>query len=333
MRYYRRIIRISAEDSPNVRYAREQLKRGIQPDDKRIVPGLLGWSEYQKRLATWDVVRRTIGLDGKFYTGAQLLLFPPDWLDASARRWSGLKTKKRGPFALGIDPAEGDNSSAFAVVDLEGLVDLVSKKTPNTNVIPDTIVQLMGKYNIPPERVCIDAGGGRVHACRLQQTHKYEIRTIPFGAKVSLNIRRGIRPTSERREVKLLQAIFKNRRAQMYGELSEAMNPENPDGQFAIPEGAMGNREDPQSELRHQLAVMPKLYDQEQQLYMLPKNLKTEDRDPMNPYGDAQTLVGLIGHSPDEADALVLAWHALTHDDQKRAARAPGYGAREFMRA
>lgn len=325
MRHYRRVIHISAEDSPNVRYARAEIARGLKPSNKMIVPGVLTWDEYQKRLATWDIVRQTIGLLGKFYMGAQLLLFPPHWLDNAIRQHNRLGTTKRGPFAIGCDPAEGGDKSAWAIGDLLGLVELVSMQTSDTNVVPNETIRLMAKYNVTPEFVCFDRGGGGYeHACRLKMLG-YDVRSIGFGQKVSLDPRAGRFSASKRREAKAEGYVYANRRAQMFGELSERMDPSIEGGGWAIPEGITGDRADPRSELRHQLAMMPKLYDEEQRLRMLPKNAKTEDRDPMGG-GDPDTLVGLIGHSPDEADAVALMMHALLHDDGKRKAGAAGYG-------
>ncbi len=333
-RYYRKIITISAEDSPNVRYAREQIKRGLTPDNRIIVPGLLSWDEYLARRATWDEVRQCIGLDGKFYKGAQLLLYPPDWLDNAHRQAERVKGKQRGPYGLGCDPSEGGDNCAWAIGDLYGLVEVFSCKTPDTNVIPRETIRLMAKWNVAPTRVCFDrGGGGKQHADRLNAMG-YDVRSVGFGQKITLEPRGGKWAPSQRREQKAESYEYYNRRAQMFGELSELMNPvrdTHPIGGWAMPEGIMGAKDDPRSELRHQLAPIPKLYDEEQRLKMLPKNVPTADRDPMNPETDGQTLVGLIGHSPDEADAVVLYIHALLHSDVKRKAGAPGYTLESFM--
>src|SRR5678816_1676443 len=227
MRYYRKVIRISAEDSPNVAYAREQQKRGIKPDNRIIVPGLLSWDEYCARRATWDPVRQCIGLDGKFYQGAQLLLYPPDWLDNAQRQAERLRqsSTKRGPYRLGCDPAEGGDNCAWAVGDMYGLVELYSCKTPDTNVIPNETIRLMAKWDISPTRVCFDRGeGGKQHADRLKAMG-YEVRSIGFGQKIVPEPRGGKWSPGQRREQKAEAYEYFNRRAQMYGELSELMNP------------------------------------------------------------------------------------------------------------
>jgi hypothetical protein len=83
----------------------------------------------------------------------------------------------------------------------------------------------------------------------------------------------------------------------------------NPDG-FAIPEHLL--------ELRHQLAVIPKLYDEEGKLYLPPKDRKFGDQPNLN----KKTLVELMGRSPDEADSLVLAVHGMLHEPRPMMAGA-----------
>ena len=64
-------------------------------------------------------------------------------------------------------------------------------------------------------------------------------------------------------------------------------------------------------ELRRQLAVMPKETDEEGRAMMPPKNRK-----PGQDETNRKTLVELLGRSPDEADALVLAVHGMLHKPQ-----------------
>jgi hypothetical protein len=54
------------------------------------------------------------------------------------------------------------------------------------------------------------------------------------------------------------------------------------------------------------------MYDEEGRMMLLPKSRK--------PGGNAtqKTLTELIGHSPDEADALALAVHAMLHPGERK---------------
>jgi phage terminase large subunit-like protein len=59
-------------------------------------------------------------------------------------------------------------------------------------------------------------------------------------------------------------------------------------------------------ELRRQLAPVPLWYDREGRIYLPPKNAQPGDDE------DMVTMTKLIGCSPDQSDALVLAVHGMT---------------------
>ena len=88
---------------------------------------------------------------------------------------------------------------------------------------------------------------------------------------------------------------YVNRRAQMYGETRERMRPREGHQVFAIRPGA--------DMLRAELAILPLLYDSEGRMRLPPKDKKSETGEP--------SLRQLLGRSPDRADSLVLAVHAL----------------------
>lgn len=318
-RLYRKVIRIRGADSPNVRYALARMAKGLPPTDidpetgKMIIEGVLPWDEYKKRRATWDKIRQCIGLDAQFYMGSELLLYPIEWLN-----WSE-ELARRGPIYypglpcyMGCDPAEGGDKSSWAIVNENGLIKLMSVLTPNTTVIPDITEMLMAEYSIPPQSVCFDAGGGgNIHINTLAfERGKKGIRPIAFGGNISLEPKRGLRQIAERKEIKVDQQIFGTRRTQLYGELSELLDPSY--GGFAIPAGIRGILDDPSTDLRHQMAPIPKRY-REGKLMIPPKNRKTKD-------STEETLTDLIGHSPDELDAVTLAVHAMLHKGARTAA-------------
>lgn len=289
MIYHRKIIRIRAEDSPNVIMGR------------MVVPGVLSLEEYQSRRKLWDRVKQCIGLDAQFYQGAELLLFPPDWLNAAETRYDELKGMKRRARAIGIDPAEGGDKTSMCAVDEFGVIELVSRRTPDTSMITSEAIAFGRKHDVPPEYWVFDrGGGGKQHADRLRG-QGYEVRTVAFGESLLLEHKYRQPFVPERRENREEKYAYVNRRAEMYGEASMWFDPSIDDAvRCAIPRGCMGNDADPASELRHQLAPIPKQYDAEGRLKLMPKN------NPSDP-DDMRTLVKLIGHSPDEADSFVLA--------------------------
>ena len=315
--YHRRVIRIKATDSPNVARALEQLARGEEPDGAVVCPGVLTWAEYNARRATWDPIRQCYGLDAEFYVGAELLLFPPQWLDLSARLGLELRRRaERRARGVGIDPAEGGDRTAFAASDELGVIEVRSMRTPDTNVIVREALAFMQKHSISPDRVCIDRGGGGKQLADRLRHRGLNVRTVPFGSPPTLEPRRGMQPIGARREVIEERAVYASMRAQMYYEFSNLCDPAN-ERQL----GGTGGRgttvagygiapfvpEPGRKDVRGQLACIPRGLGKEGQLKLPPKNRTAGV--PKN----VKTLVELIGHSPDEADAVVLSTHAWLH--------------------
>lgn len=306
MRYYRKVLHISAEDSPNVRLGLYQQKNRKPITDEVVVPGVLTFREYVKRRETWDKVKQCISLDGRFYEGAEVLLYPPEWLDRANRLADDLLRGQLGLPAIpaerqargiGVDPGEGGDDTAWAVVDEYGLIEMISKQTPDTSVITGDTIALMKRHGVPPESVCFDRGGGGLqHADRLRY-EGYNVNTVAFGEAVTPDPRRGTVALSEKMSEREEKYVYKNRRAELYGYLRVLLDPATEGHGFAIPPLY--------AELRRQLAPIPLLYDDEGRLYMLPKNRRGAAR------ASEPTLTDLLGRSPDEADALVLAVHAL----------------------
>jgi hypothetical protein len=302
-----KVIRITAEDSPNVIAKRDD-----------AFPGVLTYSEYLWRRRNWDKVRQCIGLDAQFYEGAENLLHPPDWLNRAEQLARDLGRDGKGSghwgyerISLGVDPAEGGDKSAFCVGDRLGIIDLQSISTPMTTDVSDYALYLMKRYKIKPEDVCFDSGGGGKQHADILRKYGYNVRTVGFGEGVTLDVKHGVYSTSDRRENREERQEYVNRRAQMGGEFRELLDPVREDG-FAIPANLRGKEDDSETNLRDQLAPIPLMY-KEGRLALPPKHKP-------NPNYTGVTLVGLIGHSPDEYDALLLQTHALLHKSTKRVA-------------
>lgn len=321
-RYSTRVIKISAEDSPNVRLAMQECgaywdpesKRMVYPDERRpsgrqIVPGVLPWDEYVHRRLKWDPIRQCIGLDGVFYEGGELLMFPPQWMNRAeqiarnivARTRIGLKNH------MGVDSAEGGDKSAWCVIDKLGIKKLLAYRTPDTVAIVNQTVQLIREYDLDPRDVYFDKGGGGTqHVDRLRD-QGFNVQSVAFGEAVQPPPRRVTPSVPIRKEEKEEAYAFKNRRAQMFWLIRLLIDPaENPDG-FGISAEY--------EELRSQLAPIPLLYDGEGRIVLPPKNKRNaNDKQP--------TLVDIIGHSPDEADALALATFSMTGRPERKKAGA-----------
>lgn len=310
--YYRKIIKVKAEESPNVQYALAEIAVGLEPSNAIVVPGVKSYDDYIKHRATWDKAKICVSLDAEFYEGSENQLYPPSWINlAEARAAEHRRSNRhRKAKAIGIDPAEGGDSSCWAVVDEYGLIELLSIKTPNTAIIPNQTLALMRKYSVQPEMVMFDAGGGgKEHADRLRE-QGYNVRMEAFGAAPSSVDRfKTLRTKTERKEEVETKLIYKNRRAEMYGLLRQLIDPAN-DPIFGI--GAE------YVELRRQMAPIPLEYDGEGKLALPPKNKPPKLSDGRE--STKRTMFDLIGCSPDELDALVLAIFAMTHQTTRKVA-------------
>lgn len=297
---YHKILRIRAQDSPNVRRGLAQEAKGIIPDNKLIVPGVKTYLEYKNDRKHLNEIEQCVKLDAEFYKGKESLMFPPVWLNRAATFAESIRKKPRQARAIGCDPAEGGDKTSMAAVDEFGLIELVSKKTPDTNIIPGELLAFMFKHGVAPENVAIDrGGGGKEHADRIRAMG-FPIRTIAFGESPSIDPRHSKIHPKERLGMKEERAAYKNLRAEMYDTLRNLIDPslQEMDGSpgFAIPAY--------EKELLRQLRPIPLLHDAEGTKYLLPKNKKSPD-------SKEKTLTELIGCSPDEADAFVLGIHAM----------------------
>lgn len=324
-KWFRRVIKIQASDSPNVRVNLERVRDGLPPIGQ-VMPGVLSYDEYLKRRATWDVVRQCVGLDGEFYEGAEVLMFPPAWLDRAERLASGEvvgyrdgkpsrppSANQRKAKGVGIDPGEGGDDTAYCAVDEWGVLDLVARSTPDTNVIYGEAISFCSKWGCPWERVVIDrGGGGKQLADRLRANGK-RVQTVAFGEPVTLELKRFKTMFSERVEVGEERYQAKNRRAEMYLDLRELLDPASGSDGTGSTFGISGQY----AELRRQLAPIPLLYDGEGRTYLPPKNKRT-------PSDTGPTLREMLGCSPDEADALVMAVRGMSRKPSRPTAGALG---------
>lgn len=290
--YYRKVIRIKAEDSPNVRYGVAQERKGIKPDDRMLIPGVKSYSEYKKNRLLGDPSWQCVALDADWYEGAEVLVYPAAWLNRAESIANRLTYPRKGQ-AIGVDTAMGGDNTSWSVGDDLGLIRQLSMKTRDTaKIIPQTLAW-MHEYGVIAENVLFDAGGGGHQLADAMRDKGYNVRSIAFGEAATPDLRRGTvtKPLGVRIEEKEVKYIYKNRRAEMYGLLRNLLDPTLNERGFGLPLKYF--------ELRRQLAPMPLLFDGEGRLYMLPKNKLTKEY-------KGTTLTELLGCSPDEADSLVL---------------------------
>jgi hypothetical protein len=312
VRYFRKIIKIRAQDSPNVRYAEAEKAAGKKVSHREIVPGVVTYREYRMRRLLWDPVKQCIALDAEFYEGAENLMFPPEWLNLSEQQYrqyeieGNVGNRRTGRRAIGIDPGEGVANTSMFCVDSLGVLAWHDTKTPDTSVIVDNAIGFMLKWQVKPEFVMWDRGGGGKQLSDEMRKRGHNVRNVGFGEVVDLQTKRGLHSILQRQDVKEERGGYFNRRAQMYGELSELMDPSlcsaNNTPVFAIPSQ--------HSTLRKELSPVPKLFDREGKIKLPPKNQTSEN-------SKEKSLTQIIGHSPDSSDALVLACHAWLRPSQR----------------
>lgn len=301
-RYFRKIIQISALDSPNVQLAHQQLAAGVPPSNEILVPGILSYHDYVYRLTTWDEVLQCVGIHGRFWEGADALLFPPQWLNKAEQRAEQLKILKpvRKAVAIGCDPGEGSAKTAWAIGDEFGLTGLIALKTTDTSVIVPETIDLIERTRVAPENVAFDAGGGGKQLAEELRVRGYNVRIIAFGSPPTDTSHKKVR-WRDKVANEENRSAFVNRRAEMYGTLAEYLDPAlNPEG-YGIPAEY--------KELRRQLALIPKLRDREGKLRMLPKYKR-------DPTSKEKTLTEILKCSPDESDAVCLMLHTIVHQYQ-----------------
>lgn len=308
--FRRKVISIPAALSPNVRYAEEEKRLGLEPSNKIIIPGVLTWEQYLDRRTFWDPIQQCIKLDAKFYKGKETLLYPPDWLDRAesiARKLLLEYMERRVAKGIGVDPAEGGDDTTWSIVDELGLIEQIAMKTPDTTVVFHQSVELIKRY-IPdsPWRMMFDSGGGgKEHADRLREAG-YDVRTVAFGEAASAqDWFRKYKSKTWRVDEKEQRYAYKNKRAEMYGLLRMLLD--TTERGFGISSKYV--------ELRRQLAPMPLMFDAEGRMRMLPKNKNTQN-------SKEQTLTELLGCSPDEADSLVVAVYSMMNEDRPFIVRA-----------
>jgi hypothetical protein len=330
--YYRKVIRITGHDSPNVRLALKEIARGREPSGRIVIPGMLSYYDYKKRIDTWDSERVCVSIDANWYEGSQNYMYPADWIKQAEHynlRLKVARVSRQNGTAMGVDSAAGGDNTAYAVVDDYGLLYLFSLKTPDTTKIVSHALRLMAEYKIPDEKVMFDyGGGGKQHVDRLRSMG-HNVQAVMFGESPDPPLKsRGVVNTIPQRREKIEERhAYKNRRAEMYHLLRLAIEPVDGPlnargepttvGQFCLPQAILDlSRTDGKATLRQQLAAIPLDYDEEGRIILIPKNRKPDMKK------EQKTLTEIIGCSPDEADAVVLATFARQRRTVRQVASA-----------
>lgn len=308
-RFYRKVIKVRATDSPNVALGLAEVRAGREPSDEVIVPGVKSYGQYRKDLETMDEIEVSVCLRAEFWEGADAFLFPSEWLARARRIASNLKLPFRKARAIGVDTGAGEANTAIAVVDEYGLLDLKSWKTPDTAVIGPEVIDFLRRYAVDPADVLFDSGGGGLQIADQLRREGYGVRTVGFGESPSLPVTNRRAALKKRKGLKETKTVYPNRRSEMYGDLRDLLDPVR--ARVPLLEPAPGRPAPEGFGLPEEYAVIsdllspiPLTRDEEGRLVLPPKTKR-------DPRSKKVTLIELLGRSPDETDALALAVHAM----------------------
>jgi hypothetical protein len=317
----RDVITVSGEDSPNVRIGMACAKEGLPLPDRPAVPGVLSYEtflELKASLPPWSIRPRLYGLPNDDTTTK---LFPASCLDLAQELYqrlkeyeASLKARDRpfrwgGRLALGVDCAMGGGDlSAWAIYGKYGVVDVEVIDTPNTRRIKGHTLQLMRKLKIAPEWVAFDRAIGGVIADEMRE-QGFDVEDVGFGKKA------------------FDDGKYVNRRVELYGELSRTLRRMvDDDGKPTaktkrLLDTPVGNWEKswrcvalpPDAKLREELFILPQCEDGEGRLCLPPKSPRRN-----RPGIGDDSIKGMLGRSPDRADAVVLAKYAFDRGEEYR---------------
>lgn len=256
-------------------YARS---RTFIPASLQDNPELAADGEYARTLDALPKELRDAYRDGQFKTELEDVpqqLIPSAWVKAAQDRWTRSPPVGIPMCAIGVDPAQGGKDSNILAARHDGWYAEL-KKIPgrDTPVGTDLLGPVMALRR-DQAKVIIDAGGGFGGATfrALQEN------SIPAA------VHKGAAAAAGRSRCKLY--TFFNKRAEVYWRFREALDPAQPGGsRIALP---------PDTKLFADLTSI--LYTEERDGNGLMIKLEPKER-----------LVKRTGASPDEADAVVMAW-------------------------
>lgn len=256
---------------------------------------------YKSNLQNLPEPLRSQLLYGDFMAGREdheWQVIPTEWIKLAQARWARAPERKRRMLALACDPAIGgpDNVALAALHEDNWFAPLITRRAVEIKESSD-IADMMLVRRRDDADLSVDGTGGWGSGVKshLKSNHSIDCASLVFSAASNGATRDG-------------KLNYANLRAEMYWRFREALDPDEGD-EVCLP---------PDPRLAAQLAA-PR--------YTL-RGLKIliEDKD---------EIKKRVGSSPDEADAVVMAWHrrravlraALRAQPTKRRTVSPGRGA------
>ncbi len=272
------------EDHPDVLVA---LSRTFIPAKLKDNPTLMRNAQYKAQQDALPEHLRAAIRDGKFNAAREdheLQLIPSEWIQAAMDRWTAQPHNKAPQCAIGVDPVRGGKDNLIIAPRYDGwyapLFKMPGKQVNDGLTIASEIL----KHRTDNSIIVIDMGGGYGGS-------PYDSLITNINEDYVIQ-HKGSEKTHER--TKTGRQGFYNRRALVYYRFYEALDPTQPGGSpIALP---------PDPFLMAQLCSI---------------RLKQDDVDiiQLEPKVD---LVKRTGQSPDEADAVVMAWSKGAKQDNFR---------------
>lgn len=269
-------------------YEFQDIPTELRPHVDALIPGQMDFRKYSQIMSKPDEIERAWSGEGHFPPeDAELQIIPPSWLKEPCRLW----TEKHDSIhvtAFGLDLAastDGDQT-VLASGGPEGIKALYRTRKAGLMETLSWLKGVFSKIGIDPFEDyypiavdCIGAGGDRI-ADLLEEN----------GASVVRN--KGSVGANDK-------ALYGNRRAELYGQLSSRLNPDADHlDVFMMPDD---------SKLKEELVAHEKVYLQDMIKFRLtPKKKLLTGAD-----SKIQSLQEILGRSPDSSDAVVLCYDAI----------------------
>lgn len=250
-------------------------------ESRTFVPALLDDNPYLKdsgyrsRLQNMPEPLRSQLLKGDFLAGREdheWQVIPSEWVRLAQERWANAPQKRRRMLTLAADVALGgvDNTSLAALHEDCWFAPLVRKPGVECRE-PSDIALLMLQTQRDGADLSVDGTGGWGSGVKshLRTAHQLECASVVFSSGSMLRTKDG-------------KLGYLNLRAQMYWKLRESLDPEDGD-EVMLP---------PDPKLTAQLCAA--------RYKVRGDRIVLEDKD---------EIKERLGASPDDADAIVIAWH------------------------
>lgn len=260
----------------------------VWPHVKALIPGQMDYLKYSEIMAKPNEIERAWSGEGHFPPeDLEFQILPPSWIKPCCEKWVGHSHEiKVTAFGLDLAASEDKDETVLAVGGPKGIKKLYKTRKSNSVETMTWLRNIFSTLGIDPLQDyypigidCVGAGGN-VMADMLEAN----------GAVV---IRHKGNSSAENKH------LYMNSRAELYGQLSERLNPESEHlDTFMLPDD---------HELREELAAHEKIYATDMIRFQLTPKRKVLT----GPNARIQSIKEKLGRSPDSADAVVLCYDAI----------------------